>query len=89
MKPQRCLAEIMTKKQRNNFGVTITGAAPWQIFQQRADGHSGIRLWGEYHCVHLSQELPLEFSEVTGKTAIVKARIAREDTGESVIPWTL
>lgn len=90
MKPQRCLAEIMMKKQRNNFGVTITGgAAPWQIFQQRADGHSGIRLWGEYHCVHLSQELPLEFSEVTGKTAIVKARIAREDTGESVIPWTL
>ena len=72
-----------------NYGVTITGGAvPWQIFQQDREGVAPIRLRGEYHLIHLSQELPLEFSQVPPARATVKARIAREDTGESVIPWT-
>ena len=46
-----------------DYGVTITrGAAPWQIFQQGPDGTACIRLEGKYHLVHLSQELPLQFS---------------------------
>ena len=73
-----------------NYGVTITGGAvPWQIFQQNSEGVAPIRLWGSYHLIRLSQELPLEFSPVPPARATVKARIAREDTGESVIPWTL
>ena len=72
-----------------NYGVTITGGAvPWQIFAQDAEGYAPIQLRGEYHLIHLSQELPLEFSTVAPARATVKARIAREDTGESVIPWT-
>ena len=71
------------------YGVTITrGAVPWQIFQQNEEGAACIRLEGEYHLIRLSQELPLEFSPVPPAQATVKARIAREDTGESVIPWT-
>ena len=73
-----------------NFGVTITkGAVPWQIFQQGADGTAAIRLEGTYHLVHLSQELPLEFEQVDPRPAVVKARVALESTGESVIPWSL
>ena len=72
------------------FGVTITrGAVPWQIFQQGPDGTAVIRLEGEYHLVHLSQELPLSFSDVPDAPATVKARVALERTGESVIPWTV
>ncbi|WP_418667867.1 sialate O-acetylesterase [Allofournierella sp.] len=73
-----------------NFGVTITkGAVPWQIFQQGADGTAAIRLEGAYHLVHLSQELPLQFEQVDARPAVVKARVALESTGESVIPWTV
>ena len=72
------------------YGVTITrGAAPWQIFQQNEDGFAAIRLEGEYHLVRLSQELPLEFTSVPDAKTTVKARIALESTGESVVPWTL
>ena len=72
------------------FGVIITGgASPWQIFQPGPDGTAPIRLEGTYHRVHLSQELPLQFEEVPGRSATVKARVALESTGESVVPWTL
>ena len=72
------------------YGVTITrGASPWQIFQQNEDGFAAIRLEGEYHLVRLSQELPLEFTHVPDAKTTVKARIALESTGESVVPWTL
>lgn len=48
-----------------DYGVTITrGVAPWQIFQQGPGGTACIRLEGKYHLVHLSQELPLQFSAV-------------------------
>lgn len=71
------------------FGVTITGgAAPWQIFQQRSDGTASIRLTGEYRLVQLSQEIPLQFTELPHAKTTVKARIALESTGENVIPWT-
>lgn len=71
------------------YGVTITnGALPWQIFQQGADGTASIHIGGEYHQIHLSQELPLEFSPVAHADTIIKARIALESTGENVIPWT-
>ena len=73
-----------------NYGVTITnGAVPWQIFQQGPDGTAPICLEGEYHLVRLSQELPLAFSAVPDAPAVVKARVALESTGESVIPWTV
>ena len=72
-----------------DYGVTITrGAAPWQIFQQGPDGTACIRLEGKYHLVHLSQELPLQFSAVPHAKTTVKARVALESTGESVVPWT-
>ena len=68
-----------------DYGVTITrGAAPWQIFQQGPDGTACIRLEGKYHLVHLSQELPLQFSAVPHAKTTVKARVALESTGESV-----
>ena len=71
------------------FGVTITGGAtPWQIFQQGSDGTASIHLTGEYQLIHLSQELPLQFSEVAHAKTTVKARIALQATGENVIPWT-
>lgn len=72
-----------------NAGVIIErGASPWQIFQQGPEGTAPIRLEGTYHLVRLSQELPLAFSEVPPAKATVKARVALESTGESVIPWT-
>lgn len=71
-----------------NYGVTITaGAKPWQIFQQNEHGAACIRLLGEYHLVHLSQELPLAFESVPHKKTTVKARVALESTGESVVAW--
>ena len=71
------------------YGVVIErGAAPWQIFQQGADGTARVALEGSYHLVRLSQELPLEFSSVAPAKTTVKARVALESTGESVVPWT-
>lgn len=72
-----------------DFGVTITsGVQPWQIFQQKADHTASIHLSGEYHLVHLSQELPLQFERIAPRPSVVKARIALENTGEAVLPWT-
>lgn len=72
-----------------NAGVIIErGASPWQIFQQGPEGTAPIRLEGTYHLVRLSQELPLAFSQVPPAKAVIKARVALESTGESVIPWT-
>lgn len=71
------------------YGAVIErGAAPWQIFQQGADGTARVALEGSYHLVRLSQELPLEFSSVAPAKTTVKARVALESTGESVVPWT-
>ena len=71
------------------YGVTITqGATPWQIFQQNERGFAAIRLEGEYHRVHLTQEIPLQFSPVESGEVTVKARIALESSGESILPWT-
>ena len=77
------------REQAADFGVTITGgAAPWQIFQQDGSGTAAIRLTGRYRRVRLSQELPLTFADVQKGRVTVKARIARESSGDSVIPWT-
>lgn len=71
------------------FGVTISsGASPWQIFQQGADGTASITLKGEYHLIRLTQEIPLQFNPVPYAPATIKARVALETTGENVIPWT-
>ena len=79
----------LKKDVKEKFGVTITGgAAPWQIFQQGSDGTAAIHLTGEYRLVQLSQELPLQFTELPHAKTTVKARIALESTGENVIPWT-
>ena len=70
------------------YGVTVTGGlAPWQILQQRENGTAKVSVRGEYHRVHLSQELPIVFSDVPDKKATVRARIALESTGESILPW--
>lgn len=72
-----------------NYGVTIEkGAYPWQIFQQK-DGCADITVEGGFRCIHLSQEVPLVFTEVDGKKPKLKARIAWESSGESVIGWSL
>lgn len=68
--------------------IIIRGASPWQIFQQGPDGSAPICLEGTWHPVRLSQELPLTFSPVSPARATVRARVALESTGESVIPWT-
>ena len=72
-----------------DYGVTITrGAKPWQIFQQ-SDGFADIALEGRYRRIHLTAELPLEFTEVPDKPVTIKARVAYESSGESVLPWQL
>ena len=72
-----------------NYGVTIKkGAKPWQIFAQQ-NGFSTITLQGTYRRILLSAELPLQFTEIDSGAVTVKARIAREDSGESVLPWTV
>lgn len=71
-----------------DFGVTITrGAVPWQIFQQGEGRVASIRLKGHYKLVHLSQELPLAFEKMPSTKTTIKARVALESTGESVVPW--
>lgn len=69
------------------YGVIIkNGARPWQIFQQN-NGSADISLKGEYSLGCISQELPMVFEGLQGKKVNIKARIAREDSGESVINW--
>ncbi len=73
-----------------DYGVTIeSGASEWQIFQQGADGTATIVLTGRFHRVRLSQELPLIFEEIAVGKPTVKARIAYEANGDSLLPWTL
>lgn len=73
-----------------NYGAIVTsGISPWQIFQQGPDGTADIRISGEYHLVHLSQEVPIQFETVPYRKTTVKARVALENTGESVLPWQL
>ena len=70
-----------------DYGVTITdGAVPWQIFQQEGGGAT-VTLSGAYCPARLSGEPPFRFEEVKAAMVRVMARIVREDTGESVIPW--
>ena len=64
------------------------GRVPVANLSAGAEGTAPIRLEGTYHLVRLSQELPLAFSQVPPAKATVKARVALESTGESVIPWT-
>lgn len=71
-----------------DYGVTITaGAREWQIFQQNEDGTATIALSGRWKRIRLSQELPLVFTEITEGQPTVKARIALESSGESIVPW--
>ncbi|MEN6419603.1 MAG: sialate O-acetylesterase [Clostridiaceae bacterium] len=73
-----------------DFGVTITGGvSPFQIFQQNERGTASIRICGKCRRVHLSQELPLEFTPVYRGAVTVKARVALESSGENIVPWTL
>lgn len=73
-----------------DFGVTITGGvSPFQIFQQNERGTACIRVSGKCRRVHLSQELPLEFTPVGNGAVTVKARVALESSGENIVPWTL
>ncbi len=73
-----------------DYGVIIEGgASEWQIFQQGTDGKAAIPLTGRWNRVKLSQELPLTFERIMTGRPVVKARIAYETNGESVLPWTL
>lgn len=73
-----------------DYGVTIEkGAAEWQIFQQDETGTAQIVLEGRWKRVRLSQELPLTFTEIKEGAVTVKARVALESSGESVLPWTI
>ena len=67
------------------YGVTITsGASPWQIFQQGADGTAEICVKGEYHLVRLSQEIPLQFNPVPYKKTTIKASVLHPESP----PWS-
>ncbi len=72
------------------FGVTVdSGARPWQIFQQGADGKASVCLKGRCSRIRLSQELPLSFEAMDAHAVTaVRARVALEATGEDIIPWT-
>jgi len=73
-----------------DYGVTIEkGAKEWQIFQQNQNETASISLSGCWNRVRLSQELPLEFTKIKTGKVTVKARIALETSGESLIPWTV
>ncbi len=73
-----------------DYGVTITGGvSPWQIFQQDAHGAARIEVRGCCRRIHLSSELPLRFEAVDSGKITVKARVALESSGESIVPWTL
>lgn len=67
--------------------VILGGASDWQIFQQDS-GYGAISIYGTCHRVRQEFELPMEFKEITDGAVTVKARIAFENSGESVIPWT-
>lgn len=72
------------------YGVIITGGlSPWQILQQGEDHTAPLHVWGTCHLIHLSQEIPIQFTPVEPKKTVVKARVALESTGESVLPWQL
>ncbi|MEG1752284.1 MAG: sialate O-acetylesterase [Christensenella sp.] len=72
-----------------DYGVTIKkGAKPWQIFAQQ-NGFANITLYGEYRRIQLSAELPLQFTEIANGAVTIKARIASEASGESIVPWTV
>ncbi len=78
-------AEYVGKK-----GVVIEGGAQnWQIFQQDCHGKAAIHIWGSCHRIRQDFELPMTFHQVTAGSVTVKARVALESSGESVIPWTL
>lgn len=69
------------------YGVTITeGVKPWQIFQQE-QGCADIAIKGEYRICHVSGELPLVYEELQDRKVSIKARIADEASGESVVNW--
>ena len=70
-----------------DFGVTISGGvSPWQIFQQNEHGTARIRVYGNCRRIHLSQELPLQFTPVNTGKITVKARVALESSGENIVP---
>ncbi len=72
-----------------DYGVHIeSGARDWQLFQQDETGFSDICLRGVFRCIRQSFELPLQFEEVAAGDVVVKARVALEETGEDVLPWT-
>ncbi len=72
------------------YGATIDkGASEWQIFQQGEDGTASIALFGHWNRVHMSFELPIVFEEVKNGKPTVKARIAAEASGESVLAWRI
>ena len=73
-----------------DYGVTITkGLSDWRIIQQDAGGKADITIEGAYRRARISQEIPIIFTDVSHGDVTVKARIAREDNGESVVPWTI
>ncbi|MEG0269363.1 MAG: sialate O-acetylesterase [Clostridia bacterium] len=77
------------RKKFMEYGVTLQwGVKPWQIFQQRPDGTACIAFGGKYTRVHLSPDVPISFTRVEKGAVTIKARIALESTGESIIPWT-
>lgn len=87
------LSDLLTKEENGvpamDYGVTITsGPREWEILQRNADGFARIEISGEYRCMRQSQELPLTFTQEKDAGVVVKARIALEETGESVLPWT-
>lgn len=71
-----------------DYGVVISkGAQPWQIFQQDEQGKAGFSIEGRYSRARLSSSVPIHFSYIHGGQVTVKARIAVEDTGDSLIDW--
>lgn len=69
-------------------GVRITtGIRPWQILQQGADGVADLPLGGTWERVRLSAEVPIAFTVVAEGRVRIRARLAEESSGASVVPW--
>lgn len=69
-------------------GVRIgTGVRPWQILQQGADGTADVVVGGSWERVRLSAEVPIAFTAVHEGRARIRARVAAESSGASVVPW--
>ncbi|MFD5224269.1 sialate O-acetylesterase [Microbacterium sp. NPDC058342] len=69
-------------------GVSIlSGAQDWQIFPRGADGTADLTVGGSYERAAITFELPMRVLPVGDGAVRIRARIASEASGASVVAW--